>query len=151
MAETTTETTKPKKGNNAWGSITAMIIGIVMIMAGTFSWFGEEEDVNNMLIQAGTSQTCAAVLAEYPEAKPYMVKVADVLTAAIEARQAKPEQLEALISTALSDLTGQGINVDVFVRSIVARINKAYETSPTEEQYVGKLKLIIDGIKDSVN
>jgi hypothetical protein len=55
------------------------------------------------------------------------------------------------VSSTLSDLTGQGINVDALVTAMVAKINKAHATSETEEQYISKVRIIINGIKDSVN
>lgn len=148
MAETT-DTTKSKKSSYAnWAAIA---IGVVMVLVGTFAWLGDDEETNNALIQTGTAQTCTAVLAEYPDAKPHMQKLAEVLDAAIEAREASPDQLADLISDTLSALTGQGINVDALVSTLVNKINHAHEVSETEEQYLQKVQIIVDGIKDSVN
>ena len=149
MDNNTQSTTEPKK--KPYASWATIVVGVLMILAGTFSWFGDDEETNNALIQAGTAQTCTVVVQEYPEAKPYLVKLGAALDAAIEARTASPEQLANIVSETLSDLAGQGINVDALVATMVAKINKAHATSETEEQYISKVRIIINGIKDSTN
>lgn len=146
---TTPSETTPKKSSTAnW---IALCIGLLMLCAGTFSWLGDDEVTNNTLIEAGTAQACTSLIAEYPVTAPYMGKLAAALEAAVEARQAKPDQLANVVSATLSELTGQGINVDAFVKAIVSRINTAYKKSETEEQYLQKVQVIIEGIKNSVN
>ena len=149
MDSNTQPTTEPKK--KPYVNWAAIIVGIIMILVGTFSWISDDEETNNALIQTGTAQTCTAVLQEYPEAKPYLIKLSTALEAAIEARTTSPAQLANVVSATLSDLTGQGINVDALVTAMVAKINKAHATSETEEQYISKVRIIINGIKDSTN
>lgn len=146
MAEQSTESNK-KTGYTNW---VAIIIGLIMVFAGTFAWLGDDEETNNALIQSGTAQTCVALVSEYPNAKPHLNKLADALDAAIEARAASPDQLANIISSTLSELTGQGINVDALVRTLVAKVNKAYAVSETEEQYLHKVQIISHGIRDSI-
>lgn len=149
MDNNTQSTTEPKK--KPYTSWAAIAVGVLMILAGTFSWVSDDEETNNALIQAGTAQACTVVVQEYPEAKPYLIKLSTALEAAIEARMTSPAQLANVVSATLSDLTGQGINVDALVTAMVAKINKAHATSETEEQYINKVRIIINGIKDSVN
>lgn len=137
------------KKEKAWNWV-SIVIGILILCAGMFSWFGTDEETNNTLIEAGVSQTCTSLLAEYPDAKPHLQKVADTLAAAIEARTTSPEVLADLISDSLAEATGQNINVEAFVKALVHKINEAHKVSETEEQYHAKLKVLVTGINNTI-
>lgn len=143
-------TTEPKKKSTTWNWIT-IIIGVLICCAGMLSWFGEDEATNNTMIEAGISQSCTALLTEYPEVKPHLAKLADTLDAAIEARTTSPEELANLITATLTEVSGQQINVDAFVKAFVNKINEAHKVSATEEQYHTKLKVMIAGIRNTLN
>lgn len=143
----TTTDSKPK--SVVWNWIT-IILGLTILAAGMFSWFGEDEEMNNALIEAGIVQSTTSLVAEYPDAKPYLAKTADVLDAAVEARIADPKVLADLISDALSEASGTNVNVDAFVKVLIARINKAHEVSVTEEHFLDKVKLMSHGMRESL-
>lgn len=107
--------------------------------------------MNNTMIEAGISQSCTALLAEYPELKPHLTKLADTIDAAIEARTTSPEELANLITKALTEVSGQQINVDAFVKAFINKINEAHKVSATEQQYHAKLKVMVEGIRNTLN
>ena len=146
----TTEATtqKESKGSSIRNWI-IIVIGALFCAAGLFSWFGEDDTMNNAIIEAGTTQSCVAFIEEYPESKEHMQKVAESIEAAIEARETSPEKLAAIINEKLSDLVGKGIKVDAIVEAIVLKINTAHKVSDTENQYIEKVKYIVKGIKAS--
>lgn len=143
-------TTSPKKKSKTWNWI-AIAMGVLICCAGMLSWFGENEAMNNTMIEAGISQSCIALLAEYPESKPHLAKLADTLDAAIEARTTSPEELANLVTNALTEVSGQQINVDAFVKAFVNKINEAHKVSVTEKQYHTKLKVMVEGIRNTLN
>lgn len=143
-------TTEPKKQSKTWNWV-AIAMGVLICCAGMFSWFGEDEAMNNTMIEAGISQSCTALLEEYPESKPHLAKLADTLDAAIEARTTSPEELANLISDALAEATGQNINTEAFIKAFVNKINEAHKVSATEEQYHTKLKVMVEGIRNTLN
>ena len=147
MDQNNSPTTNKKEKAWNWVSI---VLGVLILCAGMFSWFGTDEETNNMLIEAGVAQTCTALLNEYPDAQPHLQKVADTLTAAIEARTTSPEVLADLISDALAEATGQNINTEAFVKALVRKINEVHKVSETEEQYHVKLKVLITGINNTI-
>jgi hypothetical protein len=147
MEQNTTSETKKGK---AWNWI-AIVLGTLVCAAGLFSWFGDDETMNNTLIEAGIAQSCTSLLAEYPDAQPHLAKAADVVEAAIEARLTKPDELADLISQALADASGQQINVEAFIKAFVTKINEAHAVSETEEQYHAKLKVLVAGIRSAIN
>lgn len=143
-------TTEPHKNSKTWNWV-AIVVGALICCAGMLSWFGEDEAMNNTMIEAGISQSCTALLAEYPDVKPHLAKLADTLDAAIEARTTSPEELANLVTKALTEVSGQQINVDAFVKAFVNKINEAHKVSVTEKQYHTKLKVMVEGIRNTLN
>lgn len=146
--ETTTQTESKGSSIRNWIII---VIGVLFCAAGLFAWFGEDDTINNAIIEAGTTQSCVAFIEEYPDSKEYMQQVADAIEAAVEAREASPDKLTTIINEKLSDLVGKGIKVDAIVDAIILNINTAHKVSDTEEKYLDKVRYIVKGINASLN
>ncbi len=140
--------TQPAKKKSKGGSIAAMIIGIVLVVAGVFS-FTNNEALNDALIEVGAGQTVMNVVEQYPQTKDWAVKCADIIDAAIAARQSKPEELSTLIYGAVQDYTVPGLKN--LIEALVNQINTAYKTSEKEQEYIDKLKHLVTGIRDGVS
>lgn len=141
---TNTNTTVKSRSIANWFVI---ILGAIICAAGVFSWFSEDDEINIALIETGTAQTCCAFVREYPESKDALNNTAAAIEAAIEARQISPDKLASLVNNKLSELANQNIQISSVIVVIINKINNAYETSETEEQYIKKLNAIVAGIK----
>lgn len=140
--------TQPAKKKSKGGSIAAMIIGIVLVVAGVFS-FTNNAALNDALIEVGAGQTVLNVVEQYPQTKEWATICADVIDAAIAARESKPETLANMIYDAVGDYTVPGLKS--LVEAVVEQINSAYKASETEQEYIDKLKHLVTGIRDGVS
>lgn len=148
-----TTTDKNKQQESKCSSIknwVVIVIGLLFCAAGLFSWFGEDDTMNNAIIESGTTQSCVAFIEEYPESKTHLQGLADALTAAIEARTTSPDALANIINDKLSCLSESGVDVSAVVNAIVLNINTAHQVSETEAQYIEKVKRIVQGINASI-
>ena len=139
----------PEEKKNKWRgtSIAAMVVGLLLVCAGLFSWF-EDESLNNSMIQAGAAQAVHAAVLEEPEAAKYALTAAELIEKAIDARIGSPEELANLLCSSSEAFQGPGVK-QVLV-AIIHQINAAHTASSTEDIYLTKLLYLAKGIRDGV-
>ena len=135
----------PKSNTRRNVTVAAIIVGLLMIAAGVFSWF-EDENLNNALIQTGAAQAVHNVVEQYPESKAYAEKAACVIEAAVEARTTSPDALATLLYDAAEAYTVPGAK-SVLV-AIINQINAAHKATDNEDFYLTKLLFLAQGIRD---
>lgn len=130
--------------------IVSVVVGILCMVAGFFS-FCDSDELNNALIEVGAGQSVSNIVAEYPKAAPYASKIIDVIEAAIEARTSDPERLTTMIVEAIGKDAYTVPGLQSLLHLIVATINKQYDSSKTEDEYIDKLRHLVTGIRDGLN
>lgn len=135
----------PKNNTRRNVTVAAIIIGVLMVVAGMFSWF-EDEALNNALIQTGAAQAVHGVVQQYPDSQAYAEKAACIIEAAVEARTTSPDQLATLLYDAAEAYTVPG-SKSVLV-AIINQINAAHKATDNEDLYLTKLLFLSKGIRD---
>lgn len=125
--------------------IISAIIGFLLVLAGTLNLFDSEE-ANLAALQAGAEQSMGGIIQMYPDSRQYVQKVADALDAAVQARTTSPDALAEVVNTAL-DATVPDLEAGAIVRAVVTQINNAYSMSETEEVYIKKLQVLLNGVR----
>ena len=128
-------------------SISAIIVGIMLLVAGIFSMTGNEE-LDNAFIQTGAEQAVSNVIAQYPEVEEYAERAAVIISAAVEGRSSNPEALADVLYDTVSQYTVPGAKT--IMVAIINQVNTAYAASETEEQYWKKLTILVQGIRDGI-
>lgn len=150
MSETSTPTCetekKPSKSKKGF-SIAAIVIGVLLLAAGMFSVF-DSEDINNSMVEVGTAQVVQNLVTTYPDTAAYASKTADIIEAAVEAREVDPDKLAELIYQAAEEYQSPGIKS--LLVSIIRQINSAYAIAEKEEAYLKKLTYVVKGIREGV-
>lgn len=139
----------PEEKKNKWRStsIAVMVVGLLLVCAGLFSWF-EDESLNNSMIQAGAAQAVHAAVSEEPDAAKYALTAAELIEKAIDARIGSPEELANLLCS--SSETFQGPGVKQVLVALIHHINAAHAASSTEDIYLTKLLFLAKGIREGV-
>lgn len=127
-----------------WTTIIVAVLGVTSMILGLCGAFDSEE-ANKGAIQTGASITTQAAISEYPDSKVHIEKVVSILDAAIEARTGDAEAIVNTIAEALDTAVANPA-----IKSIITLINDAKEMSETEEEFLEKLQLIVNGIKASL-
>ena len=125
--------------------IISAIIGVLLMLAGTLNLFDSEE-ANLAALQAGAEQSMTGIIQMYPDSQQYVQRVADALDAAVQARTTSPDALAEVVNTAL-DATVPDLEAGAIVRAVVTQINNAYSMSDTEEAYIKKLQVLLNGVR----
>lgn len=135
----------PENNTRRNASIAAIIIGLLLIAAGVFSWF-EDEDLNNSMIQVGAAQAVYAVVVNEPGSAAYALSAASIIEAAVEARTTSPDALVNRLCDASSAFVAPGTNK--LLVAIIAHINSAHKSTDSEAVYLTKLLFLAKGIRD---
>lgn len=142
--ETENKTTETKKSSaKTW---VTLVLGIIAIILGCTTLI-ENDDVNNTLIEIGAAQSATSIIEMQPNAKSSIGVIADVLDAAVEARDAKPEHIAELIQTALQDKIGT-VDIRPIVSLVVKQLDEVYKKSSTEERYLEKVTHLAKGFRE---
>lgn len=128
----------------------ALVLGVAMVVLGSVAVI-KDDLVNRILIELGAQQTAASTIEINPETAPVFSKAADVIEAAVQARHADPEKLAIILNEALKEYAGTTVDVSGIIILIIDKVNKEYEVSKTEEEYLDRVSLIAKGFKEAVN
>ena len=125
-------------------TIIKVIIGIALVLIGGIGLINSEP-VNNTIIEFGGASTAEGIVSFNYAAAPVIIRVADVLDAAIAARQSDPAQLAALVNGAVSEYCS--VDTTAVVSAVVSQINNLREPGDTEEKYLNKLSHLTAGLR----
>lgn len=149
MAEAT-EVPEEKQGKRKTVTWTILISSLVLMCCGLFGVFNKEE-LNGDAVRLGARQAAILTLQEQPNAEKAILYSADLLDAAIAARQAQPEELSALLNDGLQAYTGAGIDVSPLVELIVSQANSAFQHAAEESIYLSRLSQLAKGLRQAVS
>lgn len=142
MEDNSTKTEKKKIGVRGY---VIAFIGAIIIALGIANVF-PGETANNIAVEAGASAVASGVMKEQYDAYPVVIKIADVLDAAADARTTDTKQLGKLINQA-AGVYVPGAEFSHFVAAVISQLNEAYKVSATEEQYIEKIRCISRGLR----
>lgn len=150
MSEQKEVTTNNKKSNKilTW-AIT--VIGLIAAILGSIGVL-KDDQANNTLVDLGTSMAVTNMLVEYPEAKPYMLRVTTAIDNAIAARNGDTENLINNLQIELKKVIddNSASSVALVVTNIINMVNDAHAKSQNEEMCIKKLSVINEALKTAL-
>lgn len=139
-------TKEPRSKAKVWASI---VIGAMLVLAGGFGVF-QTETMNNMFMEIGAEQTAEGIIEMHPDAAKAIGIAADTIDAAAQAREATPDHLAILITSALEDAGVEGRFIKPIITMVIEQLNEAYKVSSTEEIYLAKAQAVAAGLRKAV-
>lgn len=130
------------------GKIISLVIGIIFVATGTFSSCYSDE-LNAALIEVGVAKSVHDIIETDPQARDYILKIADLIDAGIAAKQASPQRLVTILSQDIEQKRGQTIpGIKAITHVIVSKLFDTHKTSATEQEYINKLRHLVAGMRD---
>lgn len=150
MSEQKEVITTNKKNNKTLTWIIT-IVGLIAAILGSVGVL-KDDQANNTLVDLGTSMAVTNMLVEYPEAKPYMLRVTRAIDDAIDARNGDTENLINNLKTELSKVIDNNTasSVVLVITNIINMVNDAHIKSDNEEMCIKRLKVINDALKTAL-
>lgn len=143
--------TKPESNKKEWklkGWIAACA-GAIILIVGSIGFIGDDS-VNNVLVETGAAQMASGIVEEEPSSKEVILKIADALDAAAQARTVSPAELSRILNDLVQKHLG-GFDTSNIISAIISQINKNYEVSKTEEEYVEKVRCMARGLRNGAS